>query len=95
MPYIAQEHRTNDLNMSIMDLVNQINSAQLADHPGLLNYVISTIISELLGRDKISYTNINKIVGVLECVKLELYRRVASPYEDKMISKNGDVYPNV
>lgn len=32
------------------------------------------------------------ILGVLECVKLELYRRVAAPYEDRKIEENGDVF---
>ena len=32
------------------------------------------------------------LIGVLECAKLELYRRVAAPYEDDKIDENGDVY---
>ena len=32
------------------------------------------------------------LVGVLECAKLELYRRLAAPYEDLKIEDNGDVY---
>ena len=32
------------------------------------------------------------MVGVLECAKLELYRRMAAPYEDEKIEDNGDVY---
>jgi len=31
-------------------------------------------------------------VGVLECAKLELYRRIAAPYEDEKIVETGDVY---
>jgi len=97
MPYIAQDHRTEALNEAIKELVNLINGSGCTDdagnfHPGVFNYAISMIINDLLQRNKISYSNINKIIGVLECVKLELYRRVASPYEDKMIEKNGDVY---
>ena len=30
-------------------------------------------------------------MGVLECCKLEFYRRVAAPYEDIKIEENGDV----
>jgi hypothetical protein len=37
------------------------------------------------------YFHINKAVGVLECVKLEFYRRVAAPYEDEKIKESGDV----
>lgn len=32
------------------------------------------------------------IQGALECCKLEFYRRVAVPYEDRKIKLNGDVY---
>jgi hypothetical protein len=39
-----------------------------------------------------SYSIINDIVGVLECAKMEFYRRVAVPYEDKKRTENGDVY---
>jgi hypothetical protein len=41
----------------------------------------------------LNYANINAVVGVLECMKLEFYRRAAAPYEDKKIQQNGDVYP--
>jgi hypothetical protein len=37
------------------------------------------------------YYHINKAVGVLECIKMEFYRRVAAPYEDTKIEQNGDV----
>jgi hypothetical protein len=39
-----------------------------------------------------NYALLNELIGVLECAKLELYRRVASPYEDEKIQSNGDVY---
>jgi hypothetical protein len=31
-------------------------------------------------------------VGAIECCKLEFYRRVAVPYEERKIKTNGDVY---
>jgi hypothetical protein len=34
----------------------------------------------------------HNVVGVLECCKLELYRRLVSKYEDIKILLNGDVY---
>jgi hypothetical protein len=40
---------------------------------------------------RVSYTNINAVIGVLECVKLELYRRLAASYEDKKVVENGDI----
>jgi hypothetical protein len=35
------------------------------------------------------------MIGVLECAKLELYRRVAAPYEDAKCEDNGDVYDSI
>ena len=34
-----------------------------------------------------------EIKGVIRCVQMELYRRIASPYEDKKILENGDAAP--
>jgi hypothetical protein len=34
----------------------------------------------------------NAIIGALECAKMEWYRRMAVPYEDKKIVEEGDVY---
>jgi len=58
---------------------------------GDLNYVISRIILGLLANNGLSYTNINSIVGALECCKLELYRRVAANYEDQKERENGGI----
>jgi len=64
-----------------------------AQTPGQLNYQITTLVDRYIkNKGGISYSNINEVVGVIECVKLELYRRIASPYEDKKIQENGDVY---
>jgi len=61
------------------------------DFAGSLNYVISRLCGELLKKQK-NYARINEITGALECAKLEFYRRVAAPYEDRKIAENGDVY---
>ena len=57
-----------------------------------MNYLISAIIDQTLTRQGVRYQNLNAIIGALECAKLELYRRVAAPYEDVKITENGDVY---
>lgn len=56
---------------------------------GTLNYIITRI---LLMTKPERYSDYNSLVGVLECVKLELYRRVVSEFEDKKKETNGDVY---
>jgi len=58
---------------------------------GDVNYVITSVLKGLT-KDNLCYETINKLVGVLECAKLEYYRRVATPYEQQKISENGDVY---
>lgn len=57
---------------------------------GALNYVITRVITAWLERTP-NYEKINAAIGVLECCKLELYRRIAAPYEDRKIAENGDV----
>ena len=62
---------------------------------GELNYVItSLILLWLKQRIRVSYQWINAVMGVLECTKLELYRRMVALYEDDKKEDNGDVYPN-
>ena len=66
----------------------------ISDKPnraGLLNYSISYLMNHIV-KDELNYATLNELVGVLECAKLELYRRVASPYEDEKKDSNGDVY---
>jgi hypothetical protein len=59
--------------------------------PGELNYAITKACNDYLV-PPLTYAGINTVVGVLECVKQELYRRLAAPYEDEACRKNGDVY---
>lgn len=66
--------------------------AAQAANAGELNFQITILLIEYFkthGR----YQAINDILGALEGAKLEFYRRVAAPYEDKKILENGDVYP--
>ena len=60
--------------------------------PGQLNYAITCVLKDYIESNGLSYDTINDIVGALEGAKLEFYRRVAAPYEDKKIIENGDVY---
>lgn len=93
MPYIKQEDRKNydDLIRKMVDtlLDNNTKDSNVAI-VGDVNYVISSIIWSLFETKK-TYTNGNNLVGVLECVKQEFYRRKLAPYEDKKIEENGDL----
>lgn len=90
MPYIDQSARTSLHNVENLDiLVNELLKTE--NYEGSLNYVISKILSGIVQKN-CNYATINKLIGVLECAKLELYRRIAAPYEDSKIKTNGDVY---
>jgi len=89
MPYIDQEKRTI-MEHSLASLGAHIISDK-PNRAGMLNYSISYLMNHIV-EDELNYATINELIGVLECAKLELYRRVASPYEDAKIQTNGDVY---
>lgn len=93
MPYVKQVDRSR-YESAISEIVLNLNlQGQDGLYPvGDLNYLISAIIDQTLTRQGVRYQNLNAIIGALECAKLELYRRVAAPYEDVKIAENGDVY---
>lgn len=89
MPYIPKEDRVI-LDYLIFDLTARILAKEgLA---GRLNYSVSSMINIILEKEGMSYSKVNEIIGSLECIKQELYRRIAAPYEEKKILENGDVY---
>ena len=91
MPYIKQENR-NHYDETIDALIKLFEPSDDHAKKGELNYAITRLIKGVYGnKDTTRYTYINDAIGVLECVKLELYRRVAAPYEDVKIQENGDV----
>lgn len=81
MPYIPKEDRKRALNSP--------------KTVGELNYAITMLVLTFMDANGgLSYTNVNNAVGALQCASLELYRRVAAPYEDGKVAANGDVYPS-
>lgn len=90
MPYIKSENR-DTFDRTIQQLVEQLGESP--NFEGNLNYIISKLIDELCVHHQ-GYAQINRVVGVLECAKLEFYRRIAVGYEDKKIRENGEVYYN-
>lgn len=82
MPYIPQDRR---------DYIEMWGDEP--DTAGELNYTITVLCIEYLKAHGTRYATLNEVIGVLECAKLEFYRRLAAPYEDAKIKQNGDVYP--
>lgn len=91
MPYISPAERLK-LDFTIKSLAALLKTSE--NYEGNLNYCISTLADNLL-IDNFSYGELNKIIGALECAKLELYRRLAAPYEDQKIIINGDVFTSL
>jgi hypothetical protein len=81
MPYVDAEARS------------RLDGGAKPETPGELNYLITRLVDEYLVRKGgLRYSHLNEAIGVLECAKLELYRRVVGPYEDEKIAQAGDVY---
>ena len=90
MPYIKKETRKN-FDKEIDALITKINdNSNQNTVAGNLNYII-TRLTEASMRGELRYVKLNDIVGALECAKLEIYRRLAAPYEDDKIKESGDV----
>lgn len=102
MPYIKEDRRNdldNDIDTLIKCIKNNmpksnsqdrgISNEQLLNVCGDINYCFSRILGSIMGNT--TYPKIAIITGVLENVKQEFYRRVASSYEDLKIKQNGDI----
>ena len=97
MPYILPKNRKK-LDDHIDKLVQAIvDEAEKEDYDaaftGLLNYTFTRIALKVarLRFGKMRYWIIAAITGVFKNASDEFYRRIAVPYEDKQIEKNGDV----
>jgi len=86
MPYVDKETREL-LNREISELLIDLEEY---NEPGNINYVLSNIIWHLFNLNP-CYETANSLLGVLEAVKQEFYRRKVAPYEDLKIGQNGDL----
>lgn len=85
MPYVTSEAR------------RRLDAGDAPRNAGELNYALTRMVDAYLLRQardagRVRYSHLNEAIGVLECAKLELYRRVAAPYEDDKKTESGDVY---
>ena len=79
-PYIKQQRRM------------YLRDGDPPDTPGELNYTITRTILKYLDVLGESYQTYCDILGTLEAIKCELYRRKIATYENKKIKSNGDVF---
>jgi len=83
MPYIRKSQRISiDRVLECLDSFNE----------GEFNYIITKLCRRYIDKNGENYKNYNALIGVLECAKLELYRRKISIYEDAKRIENGEVY---
>lgn len=92
MPYIPPPNRAV-LDTSIASIVNTLKKECNEETiEGSLNYTITSILNAMkLNSPTWRYKYINRVVGVLDCIKLEFYRRLAANYEDSAKETNGDL----
>lgn len=92
MPYILNDFR-RQLDKEIEAFIAKVNlihtqmPAQTRD--GLLNYSLTRILNGVYPNTK--YHELNEVIGMLECCKLEYYRKRIAPYEDIKEMENGVV----
>lgn len=85
IPYIDQD---------IRDWLDSTDVPQaMPKKGGELNYVITLKIIEYVGVRGLNYETIEQVRAALYGALTEFDRRVAFPYEDRAILRNGDVYP--
>ena len=81
MPYVDRDRR------------EELDRGESPENAGELNYSITrTVDRYLVDRAPVRYADLNEVIGALESAKLELYRRVVVPYEEKKLETAGDVY---
>jgi hypothetical protein len=97
MPYIKTDKR-EIVKKQLCDLITSVVDACSGDVsalPGVLNYCVTALIKStyrlVTNKSVLSYADHNSAIGMLECAKMEFYRRDTSPYEDEKIRENGDV----
>lgn len=92
MPYIKQEERQR-YDDAIKNIVHLLLDKFPGDNGkrfvvGDLNYIVSSIVWDLFDALP-SYTRGNELVGVIECVKTEFYRKKLADYEDLKEKEHG------
>lgn len=89
MPYIGKKQQENiDNHGFCLNATSTIGNLNCVITKAILKYID---IQESHNRP-VNYELYNSMIGVLECVKQELYRKVIAKYEDAKCSLNGDVF---
>ncbi len=84
LPYIKKENR-EEIDPFVEKLFDHLETK------GDMNYAITKLLHKYIKREGLKYSNLNDAIGIVECVKLELYRKVVVNYENIKIEENGDI----
>ena len=93
MPYITQVERrkfiydSGPYYMADGSILKQVTVD--ISNEGELNYVVTCLLHDYIKTKGESYATYNAVIGVLECAKLELYRRRIAGYEDEKIKQTS------
>ena len=97
MPYIKAEHR-RILAPAISELAERLSqiAAPMPEETafaGLLNYACTSLAMEVIQKrfGRLRYGIIATVTGVFRNIGDEFYRRIAIPYEERQVEKNGDL----
>jgi hypothetical protein len=96
MPYIKKETR-EQVDENIIALATNITrTAEEIDDlfrslPGIMNYSISQLIEYVYPVNDCGYKEFNEVIGFLESLKMEYYRKMVAPYEDVKERQNGPI----
>lgn len=92
MPYIAPALREPFRN-PIDQLIVAVQELEDNKQDGALNYIISELVTKTMRPfTGWNYYSIHRAHGIFQDAGAEFYRRVAGPYEDQCIERNGDLY---
>jgi hypothetical protein len=87
MPYIKQEYREL-IEKQLDEIFQKVMRVPSEDRAGILTYVIYKLFLDLRVN---RYADFAVLMGILDCVGKEFYRRVIAPHEDEAAQRNGDV----
>ena len=85
MPYIKEEDR-----ISFNEVEFELAEAGVKT-AGEIQYLVALVVREYLSDKELRYQQLNDVMGALSGASQEFYREVVAPYEDRCITKNGEI----
>jgi hypothetical protein len=91
MPYIRNELR-DVVDYKIDELLYAVDGdVEHKDLKGTMNYVVTCLMHSFKPDSGWNYSSISDVRSCLDGVRAEFERRIAGPYEEIALDKNGDI----